>query len=211
MPDKPCLWADNSNCTECDLSHQLACQKNLSHTLHFGIPFIILTIPLVLGIIQMTKLWTWIVVPTWAVYIVFFFLIWEPPILCAHCPYYAEPNTNILHCPINYGFIKTAKFNPHPMSKSEQMQFIIGALLLVLYPVPFLIIQQVWLYIIIFGILLVPSIFWIYSFVCVNCINFSCPLNHASLANMEKFFQKNQELAQNYQDFLTKKKQKRSK
>ena len=58
----------------------------------------------------------------------FFFFVWEARILCSHCPYWAEEG-RILHCHANYGVIKIWRYHPEPMSKFEQVQFIVGVLI----------------------------------------------------------------------------------
>ncbi len=58
--------------------------------------------------------------------------------LCSHCPNYAEGDAKILHCYGNYGFPKPVSFKPWPLSRSEQIQMVIGTILFVAIPIPFL-------------------------------------------------------------------------
>ena len=126
----------------------------------------------------------------WLAYSVFFFFGWEGRVLCSHCPYWAEDG-HVLRCHANYGVIKLWKYRPGPMSRSEQAQFLIGALLLVLYPLVFMVIGQAYL---LAGIGLVSAVSFAYLLrrnICVRCVNFSCPLNHVPKELVQAYLAQN--------------------
>ncbi|MHA1784217.1 MAG: hypothetical protein ACTSVE_03395, partial [Candidatus Helarchaeota archaeon] len=111
-----------------------------------------------------------------------------------HCPYYSEGDTKILHCYANHGFIKTAKFNPAPLTKSEKIQFVVGVLTFAFYPVPFLIIGLAGMQYIILIIMLIGVAFWFLALrfkICKDCINFSCPFNQVPKKVVDAFLDRN--------------------
>ena len=130
----------------------------------------------------------------WIGYIIFFFLVWEPPLLCAHCPYYAEGGSKTLHCLINYGFFKTAKFKPGPTNLWEKIQFLIGANIIFAIPIVFLAIEGKWVFL---GLTVFGVVLWylvIQLKVCTDCINFSCVLNRVPKEIRDEFLKKNPEM-----------------
>ena len=78
----------------------------------------------------------WVLLP-WLAYALLFFFLWEARVLCRHCPYWAREG-GTLQCPANYGVIQIWRYEPGPMNTAEKIQFIVGALLLIAYPFPFL-------------------------------------------------------------------------
>ena len=111
--------------------------------------------------------------------------------ICNHCPYYANDRQRILHCPVDKGKLKTSKYDPGPMSSSEKVQFVVGATIFVLYPLPFLLIAE---QIISTIFLFVGIIIWIIVIqlkVCPFCINFSCPLNRVPISVRNEFLNRN--------------------
>ena len=97
--------------------------------------------------------------------------------LCNHCPYYANNSESKLNCPIDKGKLKTGTYDPGPLSRSEKIQFIIGVMILGLYWIPFLFMKDQW---ILAGLSILGTIIWVFAtqkLICVDCVNFSCPLN----------------------------------
>ncbi|MCK5304056.1 MAG: hypothetical protein KAJ72_02330 [Candidatus Heimdallarchaeota archaeon] len=190
-PHEICIWKSKENCSDCGLKGRLHCHLNIKYSIIFGIPFFIAFIPAFVGLILLGFPLNLISILSWMGYIVFFFLVWEPRILCSHCPYYAEGKSKTLHCSINYGFLKTSKFKPGPMSKFENAQFLIGANIIFLIPVVFLIIWQLWIYL---GITVFGVVLWyifIQLYVCKDCVNFSCILNRVPKKERDEFLKKN--------------------
>jgi len=159
----------------------------------FGITFFSFFIPAIIGIFKLGigSLLFYFGLGTWIVYLIIFFLFWEPQMLCSHCPYYAEGGTKILHCYANGGFFKTASFKPHPMSKFEQIQFVVGALLIGVIPFVFLIIGKQFL---LLGISVLGFVIWLIVLktqICTVCINFSCPFNSVPKEIVDEFLKNN--------------------
>ncbi|QEE15577.2 hypothetical protein DSAG12_01403 [Promethearchaeum syntrophicum] len=192
-PCNICIWADNKICEDCSINKKLQCHLDLKYSAMFGGTFFIFFIPAIIGIFKLgvESLLFYLGLVSWIVYLVIFFLIWEPQMLCSHCPYYAEGGTKILHCYANGGFIRTASFKPHPMNKSEQIQFIFGVLLIGVIPYVFLIIGQQFL---LLGISALGFVIWLIVLktqICTVCINFSCPFNSVPKDIVDEFLKKN--------------------
>lgn len=194
-----CIWQDEVNCSDCELIGKYHCHKNTATSVKFGLPFMGITVlPLIIGVLQLPTTQMIIAFSLWIMYSLFFFIIWEPPVLCAHCPFYAEEGTKILKCSINYGFPRTAKYKPWPMNKSEKIQFLIGGFLLFGVPWAFLIYAQLWLWVVGNLVLFSISVVIINKSVCTECLNFSCPLNRVPVDRREYFLQRNPLLKENW-------------
>ena len=139
-----CTWEDEESCEDCKLKGRLHCHLDKKYAIIFGIPFFVGFTPAFVGLILLRYPLNLISTLVWIGYIIFFFLIWEPPILCAHCPYYAEGEAKFLHCSINYGFYKTAKFKPGPATLWERIQFLVGANIIFAIPLVFLVFGENW-------------------------------------------------------------------
>ncbi|OLS31792.1 MAG: hypothetical protein HeimAB125_15460 [Candidatus Heimdallarchaeota archaeon AB_125] len=189
-----CTWEDEESCEDCKLKGRLHCHLDKKYAIIFGIPFFIGFIPAFVGLILLRYPLNLISTLVWIGYIIFFFLIWEPPILCAHCPYYAEGEAKFLHCSINYGFYKTAKFKPGPATLWERIQFLVGANIIFAIPLVFLVFGENWTKWIFFGLCAFGVILWyivIQLKVCTDCINFSCALNRVPKEIRDEFLKKN--------------------
>ena len=105
-----------------------------------------------------------------------------------------EGESKILHCSINYGFFKTAKFKPGPTNLWERIQFLIGANIIFAIPMVFLAIEGKWVFL---GLTVFGVVLWylvIQLKVCTDCINFSCVLNRVPKEIRDEFLKKNPEM-----------------
>ncbi|MGD2247817.1 MAG: hypothetical protein PVF58_05375 [Candidatus Methanofastidiosia archaeon] len=161
--------------------------------IHFGLTAMLAIIPAVVGIYLSTytvfeKVF---ILGIWMVYAGFFFTIWESRIICNHCPYYANDAENVLHCPIDKGKPKTYYYDPGPLSTSEKYQFMVGAIILIGYFQPFLILGGQLLYM---GLSIGGVCVWVLvcqKKVCTDCINFACPLNRVPKIVRDQFLNRN--------------------
>jgi hypothetical protein len=124
----------------------------------------------------------------------FFFFVWEGRVLCSHCPYWAEEG-RVLRCHANYGVIKLWKYRPGPMNRSEQFQFLAGALLFIIYPLVFLVIGHEYLLTAIALASAVSFGYLLWRNICDRCINFSCPLNNVPPERRRAFLARNPVIA----------------
>ena len=199
-PNDICIWKEVSECEDCSIKGRLQCHEDFRYSLLFGGTALLFWIPAFIGFF-VGFIFGNLILPLFLIgflgyvsYLVIFFVLWEPQMLCRHCPYYAEGETKILHCYANHGFYKTAKFTPAPMSKSEKAQFVIGVLIFAFYPIPFLIIGLVGLQYILFIIMGIGIISWFLALrfkICKDCVNFSCPFNQVEKKVVDEFLKRN--------------------
>ncbi len=182
-----CMWKDSQVCEHCSIENDLKCKFQKKHLFSFIASFLIFAIPSVIGVIISGYGWFLI---GWIVFCLFFFNFWETRILCRHCPFYAEEGTT-LHCIANYGCYKLWKYSPKPMNNSEKIQLFIGFLILGGYPLVFMILAELYLFLLLslagllvfFGLLLFTT--------CTKCINFSCPLNRVPKHIVDAYLKQN--------------------
>jgi hypothetical protein len=174
-------------CKDCALSGSLMCRYEARDTTHFFMIILPLFVTAIGGMIVSGYGW-WLF--GWLAYMLFFFFVWEGRVLCSHCPYWAAEG-RMLRCHANYGVIKLWRYRPEPMNRSEQAQFLFGALLFVLYPLVFLVIGGEFL---LAGIGLVSAVSFGYLLrrnICSRCFNFSCPINNVAPGIRQDFFARN--------------------
>ncbi len=188
-----CIWKDKSECGDCRLNEELFCHPQVKYMLFFALPLLIAIIPVTLGILYSSyePLVKGFIFIGWISYAFFFFFILESYVICNHCPYYANESQRVLHCTVDKGKLKTGKYNPGPTTKAEKIIFAIGALTLVGFPVPFLIIGGLYIPLI---FLIIGAVAWLVSIqlkVCSDCINFACPLNRVPKSIRNEFIKRN--------------------
>jgi hypothetical protein len=182
-----CTWQTTDECRECNLAGKLNCRFNWGDLAYFAAIFLPPAAAAIAGMFIGGFGWF---LMGWAIYAIFFFFVWEARVLCSHCPFWAEEG-RVLHCLANHGVIKIWRFHPEPMSAAEQAQFLIGAGLLVVYPLPFLILGGQYPYAIIMLVGLVSFGFSLKKHVCTRCVNFSCPLNGVSKRDVDEYLRRN--------------------
>ncbi len=182
-----CRNRPQSECVSCSISERLDCRFQLKSSLRFLAAALIFVIPAFIGVIFAG--YTWFLLG-WIVYMIFFLQVWENRILCSHCPFYAEKGKT-LRCNANYGLWKLWKYKPGPMSGGEKIQFIIGIIIFIGYPFPFLILGKEYLLlaISILGALVLTAT--LLKGMCVRCLNFSCPLNRVPKDVVDAFLLRN--------------------
>ncbi|TFF88889.1 MAG: hypothetical protein EU548_08320 [Promethearchaeota archaeon] len=199
-PFNICIWKDISECTDCKIKGKLQCHYEMKYTIWFIIPFLTAFVPIIIGyfiglFFGNLNLFLFLIgLIGQIIYAIFFFLVWEPRILCRHCPYYAEGNTT-LHCYANYGFKKPVSFDPNPMNKSEKIQFILAIAIFVSFSIPFLITGLIGLQYILLVIAIIGIISWLFVLffkICPKCVNFSCPLNRVPKEMVHEFLNRNE-------------------
>jgi hypothetical protein len=149
------------------------CRFDPKDMLHFFMIILPFGVTAVAGTIRAGYGWClWL----WLAYSLFFFFVWEARVLCRHCPFWAD-SSRLLRCHANYGVIKIWKYQPGPMSRAERIQFAIGALLWIGFPLPFLLMGRQYLLALIGLSAAVSAAFLLRRNVCSRCVNFSCPMN----------------------------------
>jgi hypothetical protein len=182
-----CIWKNTENCENCSLKDDLICHFQFRYLLSFLGFFFGFVVTTSIGIIISGYGWFLL---GWVGFWLFFFEFWEIRILCSHCPFYTEEEKTI-HCIANYGSLKLWKYHPEPMKMSEKIQLIIGFIILMGYPLIFLILGNQYI-LLLLGLV---EIIVFYSFLlirrCKKCLNFSCPLNRVKKEQVDTFLKKN--------------------
>lgn len=80
------------------------------------------------------------------------------------------------------------------MSKSEQMQFAIGALLWLAFPFPLLLLGGEYLLALIGASAAASGIFILRRNFCSRCVNFSCPMNNVPRDRVDIYLGRNPEI-----------------
>lgn len=182
-----CTHQPEEVCNGCQAKDQLMCRFRSKDLANFLFGFLPFGIAVVAGMLMAGFGWYLL---GWFGYWLFFFFIWEAKVLCSHCPYWVE-GRRVLHCHANYGVIKIWPFDPKPMSTGEKAQFLIGALILIAFPFPFMILgSQGWLALFAFFSALIFT-FQLRKQNCSRCINFSCPLNTVPKSLVDAYLVRN--------------------
>lgn len=184
--NKPLHTCIQNSCETCDIKSEIYCHFSLSQLITFLLfafsPFIIAGI----GLFRVNPL---LLIPYILLFISYFGFI-EIKVMCSHCPHYAEPDIAALKCWANYGMPKFWKYKPGPMSLSEKIIFLSGLLIIIMYPVLFLLQKQLVMFII-YSVLTVIGFFLLRIFLCTKCMNFACPFNKVDKKVRKLFFKNN--------------------
>ncbi|MHA1733646.1 MAG: hypothetical protein ACTSU5_16985 [Promethearchaeota archaeon] len=183
----PCTWGPVEACEGCDLDDELLCRLDMKYVKRFGLSFVPLAVTAVAGMILSGYGWYLL---GWAAYWAVFFGYWELRILCSHCPFYAE-ESKILHCLANYGFVKSTKYRPEPLSRSHKVQWLVGVAILVGYPVPFIVLGGNVLLVSLALASIAIFLAYILTSVCTRCVNFSCPFNRVPKRIVDAYLRMN--------------------
>ncbi len=127
---------------------------------------------------------------TWIAIICLFFLVVETRVLCSHCPHY-EKSKILIRCWANSGIPKLWTFRPEPISFIEKTVLIAGFVLVWGYPLPFFVLSNSWLLLVLYTFLATLFFGLLIRRNCVRCINISCPLNKLDSNTRELFLKYN--------------------
>ena len=195
-PNQPLNTCDSESCAGCEVVQKLHCHfygRDLAHFLLNALP------PFVLAAAGIVHVGGWWLAPWFAVILGYFGLL-EIRVMCSHCPHYAEPGTNSLKCWANYGSPKLWKYRPGPMSRMETFWFIGGFVVILGYPLVFLLIGAQWFLLAMYVLTTVGAIVTLLMSFCSQCMNFACPLNRVDDATRQAFFERNLTVAQAWKE-----------
>ncbi|HIH92546.1 TPA: hypothetical protein HA338_00355 [Methanosarcina acetivorans] len=121
------------------------------------------------------------------IFIVFFhFDILEQRFFCTHCPYFVRGEKS-LRCMMNWGWPKHFRPRPYPPGKFDLVITTLGFIIVILFPLPWLLKVPFLLGAYSISILLFLLTIWRYE--CIRCIYFGCPFNRVSV-DVRKEFEK---------------------
>ena len=175
-------------CEDCFLKEELTCEFQRKDGIIFNLTSLIYAVPSILGMI-LAGFWLWLI--GYIAYWLFFQFIWENRVFCSHCPHYNQDEKKI-RCYGNSGIPRFFQYHPEPMSISEKIQFLVGISILVIFPIPFLILAEQYLLLLITIIGITIWIGFQLTRMCTRCINFSCPLNRVSKNLRDEFLKHNE-------------------
>ena len=189
-PQQPLHTCTSKDCECCTVLGNLNCHYNLKQLLQF----LSIAFPSFVtggfGIYSYKPLLLFI----WVGIIFLYFGFVEIRVMCSHCPHYAEPNLKSLKCWANYGSPKLWKYRPGPMSFIEKFVFLSGMAAVFVYPLPIIILSDLWYLLIIYILTTTAFFFTLNSFLCTQCINFACPFNRVKGPVRNEFFKLNPQI-----------------
>jgi hypothetical protein len=186
-PEKPLETCQENSCDDCNVKEELNCHFNSNQLIRFfliGLPVMLVG---VVGIYVYSPLF---IIP-WLVTSLLYFGFIEIRVMCSHCPHYAETEGKTLKCWANYGSPKLWKYRPGPMSRTEKIVFILGILIIFVYPILFMILSRNYAITILYLILSLMFFYLMRKVMCSQCINFACPSNIVDKKIQQKFFKHN--------------------
>ena len=172
------------DCEGCEIEGDLLCVHTPADLMDFYVLFIGWAIPFFAGMF-IGKFWIGLAV--WFGLAIVFFGYVEALILCRHCPHYAEKGF-LLRCHANWGLPKIPKISRRPLNTLEKVTWLIYVAVLFLYYIPFFIVAEQWLLLILTSSALVVAGWTLQRTQCNRCYNFSCPINRVPENVRDAFF-----------------------
>lgn len=181
----PLLTCSRKACEGCELRGRLLCVADHRDVLDFFLLFAVVFVPFMAGMI-IGRFWLGIL--AWFGLAAVFFGYVEALVLCRHCPHYGEKGF-LLRCHANWGLPKVPKFDPRPLTRAEQIVWLLYAGVLALWYVPFFVVSGQWLLLLIISVALVAAVWTVWRTQCNRCYNLSCPMNRVPADVRDKFYE----------------------
>jgi hypothetical protein len=119
------------------------------------------------------------------IFVVFFhFNILEQRFFCTHCPYYSRDGEKF-RCMMNWGWPKHFRPRPCPPGKFDIAITTLGFIIVIFFPIPWLLKEPFLLGAYSVSILLFLLTIWKYE--CSHCIYFGCPFNRVPAETKKEF------------------------
>ena len=189
-PRRPLTTCTATNCDGCPVSKDVHCHfqaRDLTAFLLSAAPIFVIGGA---GIIHVGAWW----LAPWLVIILGYFGFIEIRVMCSHCPHYAEPGKS-LQCWANYGSPRLWKYRPGPMTTVEKIVFESGILLIMAYPLVFLLAGLQWFLLAVYLLTTAGGYVTLRRSYCSQCMNFACPLNNVNEKIRAEFFKRNPVIA----------------
>ena len=187
---RPLTTCTAKNCDGCPVSKDVHCHfqaRDLTAFLLSAAPIFVIGGA---GIIHVGAWW----LAPWLVIILGYFGFIEIRVMCSHCPHYAEPGKS-LQCWANYGSPRLWKYRPGPMTTAEKIVFESGILLIMAYPLIFLLVGLQWFLLAVYLLTTAGGYVTLRRSYCSQCMNFACPLNNVNEKIRAEFFKRNPVIA----------------
>jgi len=183
---KPISTCLENSCKDCSLPGIIHCHFSLFQYIKFMISSLPGFVLGAIGIIRFDNHF----LTYWIVSCVIFFAVIETRVLCSHCPHYGEPGI-ILKCWAARGLVKLWSWRLGPLSVFEKVILLGGFGLIWTYPIPFLIIGNMWLLLLAYSLATVAFFGILQWQFCRHCINLYCPLNRVPEDTRNEFYIRN--------------------
>lgn len=179
-------------CEGCEIQGKLMCVHTPRDLMDFWVLFMSYAIPFFAGMI-IGKFWLGLA--AWFGLAALFFGYVEALVLCRHCPHYAEEGFT-LKCHANWGLPKIPGFAPRPLSKVEQVVWLVYVAVLFLWYVPFFVASQQWFLLGLTTWATFAASWTLQRTKCTRCYNLSCPVNRVPQEVRRIFFKNYPEFAE---------------
>jgi hypothetical protein len=179
-------------CEGCEIQGKLMCVHTPRDLMDFWVIFMSYAIPFFAGMI-IGKFWLGLA--AWFGLAALFFGYVEALVLCRHCPHYAEEGFT-LKCHANWGLPKLPGFDPRPLSKIEQVGWLVYVAVLFLWYVPFFVVSQQWFLLGLTTWATFAASWTLQRTKCTRCYNLSCPINRVPQDVRRVFFKNYPEFAE---------------
>lgn len=204
-----CTWKDEAECADCALRCELGCRLDVREFHFFTVSQIPNLALSVFGLVLVgvaTGAW-WPLVLFGAACLVLWGQGLETPVLCSHCPFWAE-ESKTLHCLALTGSPKIWRYRPGPLVTWEKATFVAFLSFLLIFP-PLTEGYALWsmatdgasfgmlallgmVGITLATILTGAQFFYILKTrFCARCVNFSYPLNQVPRARVDAYLAHN--------------------
>jgi hypothetical protein len=189
-PRRPLTTCVAQDCEGCPVSRAVHC--------HFQgrdlVAFLLSALPcFVIGGAGIYRIGAWWLAP-WLLMVLGYFGFIEIRVMCSNCPHYAEPGKS-LQCWANYGSPRLWPYRPGPMTNTEKMVFEAGFLLIIGYPLVFLLMGPQWFLLTLYLLTMASGYVTLRRSFCSQCMNFACPLNTVDANIRADFFKRNPTVA----------------
>ena len=87
-PHEICTWDETADCEKCKVNGLLQCHEDFQYSAWFAGGFLSFAIPVFWGIFNLKQVSFTLfntAILSYIAYLVIFFLLWEPQMLCSHC------------------------------------------------------------------------------------------------------------------------------
>jgi hypothetical protein len=185
-PQRPLATCIAQNCEGCPVRKDVHCHFRGRDLVAFMLAFFPCLIIGGAGIVRISAWW----LAPWLIMSLGYFGLVEIRVMCSHCPHYAEPGKS-LQCWANYGSPRLWKYRPGPMTTMEKIVFEAGLLLIVGFPLIFLLVGLQWFLLALYLLTASSGFVTLKRSFCSQCMNFACPLNNVDPRVRADFFKRN--------------------
>ena len=211
-----CVANPDSNCEDCDLQGDFLCTFETSFSRKFLIGniayrVIALAVLFLAGVI-VNQIW---LMPSYLVGIILIFGVFEPRLLCSHCPHY-QKSGRTLKCWALQGMPKLWEYRVGPITKIEKTTMLVLGVYVDLFPIVGIVwgiigfwnnsaeymLEGILLSVFSLGFLVIAYIFskLLLGYACERCPNLSCAMNKTPHNIKTAFLNKNPIMKQAYEE-----------